>query len=92
MKTFAWVLFIVVLGGIVWYGFARTVLLVLLIGSGLFIGSATALGVWEAASKRRAVIPSRRGRVLAQAASLADIKGRNDIELAELRRLAGLDK
>lgn len=92
MKAFLWVLFIVVVGGIVWYGFARTILLTILMAGGLFVGSAAAWGVWEAGAKRLAALrASAPPDVLRQAKALRDCPSTaTDAELAELRRLAGL--
>ena len=85
MKALAWFLALLIVGEIIFYGLAKIVLITVLIGGGLFFGSAMVCGISEAFTKRR---PAKT-TVIAQPHTLA-ARTVQDAELAELRRIAGL--
>jgi hypothetical protein len=93
--AFLWIIFFLAIFGVILYGWAKAVLLVLLIGTGLFTLTAVVWGVYEAIrhpkQKQAAPEPPDPSRVLAQAAALGAIKGATDEELMRLRRMAGLE-
>jgi hypothetical protein len=93
-RTFWWVLFALVVAGIIWYGLAKIVLVAVLVGVGAFYGSAAVIGIWQAhraivdaAESRRAA--ARKAMQPEPAHALAGRVGQDD-ELAQLRRMAGL--
>ena len=86
MKALAWFLALLIVGGIIFYGLAKIVLITVLVGGGLFFGSAMACGISEAFTKRR---PAKTTSVIAQSHALAARVVQDD-ELLRLRRMAGL--
>ena len=92
--TFWWVLFALVVAGIVWYGLAKIVLLVILVGGGAFYGSAAVIGIWQA---HRAIVDAAESRRAEARKAMPEpahaLAGRatvQDDELARLRKMTGL--
>lgn len=87
MKALAWFLALLMVGGIIFYGLAKIVLITVLIAGGLFVASAMVCGISEAITKRR---PAKTTSVIAQSHALAGRAAVQDDELLRLRRMAGL--
>lgn len=93
-------MFVLAVVGIVYYGWARAILLMLLVTAGMFFGSAMLWGVVTALRKSTPFNPNSKGarhkHLRAQASALANLRvveaSPDDPELRELRRLAGFDK
>lgn len=85
--------FALLVGGVIFYGWAKIILLTILIGSGLFFGSAAVWGIYEAILKRTAAaVPSTESRATKdQAVALASIPVVHDDDISRLRRMAGLE-
>jgi drug/metabolite transporter (DMT)-like permease len=105
MKPFLWFGLFLGVGGVIFYGWAKIVLLTLLIACGLFFGSAAVYAVVDAIKHRipkptnpqnqsadeyRQVKAQELARELVQASALATVKPA-DPELRHLRRMAGLE-
>jgi hypothetical protein len=86
------ILVLLAIAGIIFYGWAKAVLLTLLIGGGLFVVAACVCGIYEAATKKkRTAIAAMKG---AQEDAVAVLKAipKQDIVISDDKELLGMSR